>query len=196
MACCGACRLPQRARRVRRPADIRRRCRALAGGLARQIKAREETDAYRERVRLRTFEDDIVALLSREGSLNHAISNHLDEFMKMLSAMASPCCADRIWSWAAGCPPEADVRALATWADRHGRARRCSRPIGWPSTTPAARQASRVAAGVLAVTMSMNEPWIVLWLRAEQVEVVNWAGNPHKNVNLGPGGQLNAARQL
>jgi two-component sensor histidine kinase len=29
-----------------------------------------------------------------------------------------------------------------------------------------------------------------MWFRAEQVEVVNWAGNPHKNVTAGPGGLL------
>lgn len=33
---------------------------------------------------------------------------------------------------------------------------------------------------MLAVTLSADEPWLLLWFRVEQVETVNWAGNPHK----------------
>jgi two-component system, chemotaxis family, sensor kinase Cph1 len=35
--------------------------------------------------------------------------------------------------------------------------------------------------GVLAATLSAEEPWLVLWFRVEQVETVNWAGDPHKS---------------
>ena len=40
--------------------------------------------------------------------------------------------------------------------------------------------------GVLAVTLSLDEPWFLFWFRVEQAEVVNWAGNPHKPQGLGP----------
>ena len=56
------------------PYDVRSTCRLLAGSMARQIKAKEEAAAYRERIRLRSFEDDIVALLSRESALDEALS--------------------------------------------------------------------------------------------------------------------------
>ncbi|MFL1875228.1 GAF domain-containing protein [Hansschlegelia beijingensis] len=49
------------------PFARRAACRALAGTLGRQIRAKDESDAFRERVRLRGFQDDLVALLSREG---------------------------------------------------------------------------------------------------------------------------------
>ena len=170
-------------------ADIRGACRALAGGLSRQIKAREETDAYRERVRLRTFEDDIIALLSREGSLNHAISNHLDEFMKMLSADGVVVLRGQDLVMGGRHPDEATMRALGSWLiERSSDAPFATDRLAEHYDLPHDKRP--LAAGVLAVTISMNEPWIVIWLRAEQVEVVNWAGNPHKNVNLGPGGQL------
>ena len=32
--------------------------------------------------------------------------------------------------------------------------------------------------------MSTEEPTILMWFRAEQIEVVNWAGNPHKAVDV------------
>lgn len=171
-------------------ANIRTACRALAAGLARQIKAREETDAYRERVRLRTFEDDIVALLLREGALNDAISNHVGEFLKMLGSNGVAVLRGTDLVLGGQCPPEAVVRALATWAiDKAGETVFATEVLG--NHYPLSDDDRAVASGLLAVTLSATDPWIVLWFRAEQVQVVNWAGNPHKNMTLNPSGMLN-----
>ncbi|BCJ91323.1 histidine kinase [Terrihabitans soli] len=171
-------------------ADVRAACRALAGGLARQIKAREETDAYRERVRLRSFEDDIVALLSREGSLDTAISNHIGELMRMLGSDGVAVLRGQDLVVGGRCPAEKEVRKLAVWAVEHSSdtvfaTDRLAEHYQLPEADRA------VAAGLLAITLSASEPWIVLWFRAEEVEVVNWAGNPHKNMTPGPEGTLN-----
>jgi light-regulated signal transduction histidine kinase (bacteriophytochrome) len=171
------------------PADVRAACRALAGGLSRQIKAREETDTYRQRVRLRTFEDDLVALLSREGPLNEAISNHVDEIMRMLGSDGVAVLRGSDLVLGGRCPSEAEVRRLAKWStekpadhvfatDRLGEVFALS------------HEQRRFAAGLLAVTISASEPWVVLWFRAEEIEVINWAGNPHKSVTAAPGGVL------
>lgn len=171
-------------------ANVRTACRALAAGLARQIKAREETDAYRERVRLRTFEDDIVALLLREGSLNDAISNHVGEFMKMLGSDGVAVLRDGDLVLGGQCPPEPVVRALAAWAlDKASETVFATEALG--NHYPLSEQDRAVASGLLAITLSASDPWIVLWFRAEHVQVVNWAGNPHKNMTLNPGGTLN-----
>ena len=46
------------------------------------------------------------------------------------------------------------------------------------------------ASGLLAVTMSTEIPTILMWFRAEHLQVVEWAGNPHKAVPAEPGGTL------
>jgi two-component sensor histidine kinase len=43
----------------------------------------------------------------------------------------------------------------------------------------------------LGLILSPSDPWVVLWFRAEETQVVNWAGNPHKDVALGPDDALN-----
>lgn len=170
--------------------NVRIACRALAAGLARQIKGREETDAYRERVRLRTFEDDIVALLLREGSLNDAISNHVGEFLRMLGSDGVAVLRDNDLVLGGRCPAEATVRKIAAWAmDKSTETVFASAAFG--DHYPLAEEDRAMAAGLLAVTLSASDPWIVLWFRAEEVEVVNWAGNPHKDISLGAGGVLN-----
>jgi chemotaxis family two-component system sensor kinase Cph1 len=44
---------------------------------------------------------------------------------------------------------------------------------------------------VLALLLSVEERWLLIWFRAEEVQVVDWAGNPHKAVALMPGEILN-----
>ncbi len=171
-------------------ADIRAGCRALAGALARQIKAREETDAYRERVRLRTFEDGIVELLLREGSLDLAISNHLDEIMRMLDGDGVAVLRGVEVVRGGRAPAGDTIRRLAEWiAGRAGQPVFTTSALGDQVDMPAAERP--LAAGLLAMTLSASEPWMVMWFRAEETEVVNWAGNPHKPVSTGEGGILN-----
>jgi light-regulated signal transduction histidine kinase (bacteriophytochrome) len=48
--------------------DIRATASTLASSLARQIRAKEEAEGYRERLRLRSVEDVVVLKMATEGS--------------------------------------------------------------------------------------------------------------------------------
>jgi chemotaxis family two-component system sensor kinase Cph1 len=85
------------------------------------------------------------------------------------------------------CPGEPEIRDLATWLCSRGgepvfATDRLSEPY------PPGASFRPAGSGVLAITLSVDDPWILLWFRAEQIEVVNWAGNPHKSAD--PGGPL------
>lgn len=169
--------------------DVRTAGRALAAALARQIRAREDTEAYRERVRLRSFEDRIIELLLREGSLDAALSKHLSEIQKMLAADGIAVVRGNEVVKAGKCPVENDIRALVNWLSKgHPRPVFATNEV---SESNAIHQAAGpVAAGLLAMTLSASEPWMVIWFRAEAIEIINWAGNPHKAVAIGAGGAL------
>jgi len=163
--------------------DVRMTCRALAGALARQVKAKEEVEGYRQRIRLRSFEDEIVRLLSREGSLEGALSKHLDEAGRMLSA-------DGVAILRAGelvmngvCPPEREIRDLAAWVLKRPAETIFSTDQLGKLYRPA-QEYPELGSGLLALTVSVEEPWLLLWFRVDQAEVVNWAGNPHKTKGL------------
>ena len=170
------------------PLDVRSGCRALAVSLARQIKARNNTDIYRERVRLRTFEDRIVEILSREGAIEVALSKHLREVQKMLDADGVAVIRGSAVVREGACPGDEDVRILADWL-----VRKEGDPIFATHELEArsllSSEAVPLSAGLLAMKLS-SEPWIVMWFRAEILEEINWAGNPHKAANLDSDGNL------
>ena len=169
--------------------DVRAACRALAGGLARQIKGREEAESYRQRIRFRGVEDDVIHLLSCEGTLDEALGNHLPELLKMIDADGVAIVRGNELVASGAHPPINDVRGLTTWlAARSGDGVFASSTLA--DDYAAGIDFRECGSGVLSMILSVEEPWVLLWFRAEQVEVVNWAGDPHKAVVATPGASL------
>jgi chemotaxis family two-component system sensor kinase Cph1 len=168
---------------------VRAACRSLAGSLGQQIKAKDEAEGYRQRIRLRGFEDDIVALFSREGALDQTLSNHLAVIGRMMDADGVAILRAHELVTGGVCPSNSDIEALAAWLVTHAL-----EPVfstdQLSSTYPPALEFHARGSGVLTVTLSLDEPWFLFWFRVEQSEVVNWAGNPHKSRSLSPGESL------
>jgi chemotaxis family two-component system sensor kinase Cph1 len=160
--------------------ETRAACRSLAGSVARQIKAKEEAEAYRQRIRLRNFEDDVIALLSRQASLEDGLTNHLNEIRRMMSSDGVVILRGAELVMDGICPGESDIRGLAAWL-----LSRAAEPIlatdRLSALYPPAAMFQHAAGGVFAVILSVDDPWILLWFNVEQIETVNWAGNPHKD---------------
>jgi len=165
--------------------EIRAGCRALAAALARQIKAREEADGYRERIRLMSLQDRIVELLSRKGSLDAAMAHHLGEMQKMLGADGVAVIRGRDIVCGGMCPDKNELADLAAWVVPRAVETVLSTNT-LPDLYPPAAAFQAVASGLMAITLSVDEPWIVIWLRREEVEVIEWAGDPVKQAAPGP----------
>ena len=163
--------------------DVRVTCRALAGALARQIKAKDEAESYRQRLQLRSFEDGIARLLLTGNSLDAAVRDHLGEVGRMLGADGVAVLRGGGLTMDGVCPSEADVRGLADWVLARNDEAAFSTDRLAETYLPAARFHER-GSGLLALTVSKAEPWLLLWFRAEQVEVINWAGNRHRPASL------------
>jgi light-regulated signal transduction histidine kinase (bacteriophytochrome) len=169
--------------------DVRATCRTLASNLARQIKTREEAESYRERLRLRGSQDDTIALLSRHGSLEEEIANHINDLSRLIGCDGFAVLRGKELLLSGACPPEEDVRTLADWLIAKS-AESVFSTSRLSSSYPAAVDFQGVAAGVLTILLSVEERWLLIWFRAEEVQIVKWAGNPHKAVELKPGETL------
>jgi chemotaxis family two-component system sensor kinase Cph1 len=165
--------------------DTRAACRSLVGTFSQHIKAREEALGYRQRMRLRGFEDDIVLALSREDSLMMALPHRLSEIARMLDADGVAVLGARDVFTHGMCPMDGEVREIAEWIQSQG-----SEPVF--STDYLSRHFPRAAhfkpraSGVLSLELSAVDPGLLIFFRAERAEIVNWAGNPHKSKDADP----------
>jgi two-component system, chemotaxis family, sensor kinase Cph1 len=168
--------------------DVRAACRTLASSLARQISSREETEAYRDRLRLRNAADEVIAVMTRFGTLSDEIPNHLPELSRLMDSDGFAVVRGTSITMVGQCPSEIEVRGLADWL--------LERTLDTVYAThhldqayPAANEYESVA-GVLGLLLSPQDRWLLIWFRAEQMQVVNWAGNPHKATRVSPGETL------
>ncbi|MGN6487971.1 MAG: histidine kinase dimerization/phosphoacceptor domain -containing protein [Devosia sp.] len=169
--------------------DTRLACQAMAASLARVIKGREEADHYRERIRLRGLEDGILGRLGEGGSLSEFFDRSGKELAQMLRADGFAAVQGDDLFQAGRCPDPIDIRAIAEYV----RVPALMRPMATRELSrqfPPAENFRESASGLLAVTMSTEVPTILMWFRAEELQTVKWAGNPHKDVPHEPGAVL------
>ena len=65
-----------------------------------------------------------------------------------------------------------------------------------PELYSASDAVKRLCAGVLAIALSSDVRWLLIWFRAEELQIIKWAGHPHKAVEPKPGETLALARPL
>jgi light-regulated signal transduction histidine kinase (bacteriophytochrome) len=169
------------------PPDIRGAASALASALARQIRAKEEAAAYRERLALRTAEDRIIPRLNNEEPLTQAVLSVRDELRGMFSADGFALVAgDRIEA-IGHCPDEATLISIARFARARGGEPFATHELA--ALMPEAADYRAYASGLLALPL-FEEDVTLLWMRAERIEKIEWAGNPHKSVEVAAGERL------
>ena len=169
------------------PPDVRSAAATLASGLARQIRAKEEAAAYRERLTLRAAEDSVVPRLNSEEPLRQAVVAVKDELRAMLDADGFAMIAGSQVETVGHCPDPRTLIAIARWVRERGGEPVASHELS--AIWPVARDHLSHASGLLALPL-LDEDATLLWLRAETVETIEWAGNPHKSVGLAPGETL------
>ncbi|MGU3389673.1 histidine kinase dimerization/phosphoacceptor domain -containing protein [Sphingomonas sp. M1A8_2b] len=164
--------------------DIRAASATLASGLARQIRAKEEAEVYRERLRLRGAEDAVIPKLAAEPAPRSIVVTLRDDLRRMLDGDGFAFVQGTIVDTDGVCPANDEIRDLAAWVC----ARSGIEPLAThelPALLPRADAYRAYASGVLAMPL-IDDGAMLFWFRAEQAEEVEWAGNPHKAISLDP----------
>ncbi|WP_375270816.1 histidine kinase dimerization/phosphoacceptor domain -containing protein [Sphingomonas sp.] len=166
--------------------DVRTVAAALAGGLSRQITAKEEAESYRERLALRAEEDTLVPALFGDERAERVLARRREDMRRMMGADGFAIVGDTVETTGV-CPTDDKLRDLARWLSKRDDGGVFStRELGaeWD-------EAGLIApfTGVLSITVP-QERWTLIWLRAEHIEEVEWAGNPHKAVKVDPDATL------
>ena len=168
------------------PFDVRAACRTLAGGLAMQVKARREAEVFRERVRVRGLEDEVLQKLDRETDLGAALILRMDDLRRILKADGFAIVGPKGLHATGTHPHQASFETLASWVAIRA-ANELWRTDSLAGVFPEAVSYQHLASGMLAVVVPADEPLVLLWTRVEQLQVINWAGNPHKPQDGDPG---------
>jgi len=167
------------------PRSVRAAAAAMASALARQILAKEEAETYRVRLALRSEEDALRPLLQNSDPFR-VLAERGDELRRMLDADGLVLVRDRIVTASGVAPGDVEVLDLLRWAAlREDGPVFATRELAtdWPDA-----DAFGPITGVLA--LRIDDRHTLMWLRVEQIEEIEWAGNPHKAVPHDPDATL------
>jgi two-component system, chemotaxis family, sensor kinase Cph1 len=163
--------------------EMREVCKHLGQILSQQVKAREDAAVHQEMMRLAALRKKLLGILSKPGAIDRALLEHTAELRNMFPADGAAVLFGDKLSTSNHTPSEAQIRQLAGWLLDAAP----SDPFVSSSLVrqyaPAAAY-SLQASGLLATVVSREEPLVLMWFRAEQLETINWAGNPHKPAEL------------
>lgn len=168
--------------------ELRAAAAALAGALARQIRGREEAELYRERLRLRAMEDSLLPRIIGLGDPAAAIRRLMPDLMTMMGASGFAIVEQGKMQSHGHCPPTLAILDIVGWAAIRGGGDVCA-THELAATMPEAAALAASAAGVMTLPL-VDGGVTLLWFRAEQIEEVEWAGNPHKSAALTPDATL------
>ena len=171
------------------PYELRVASVTLARGLARQIKSKADAELYRERVRLRRLEDELVAGLPADLPLEEALARRSSELIELAAADGLAIVRDERVTLFGYAPSDAAVLHLADWVGQQPGLRPVS-THALSTQLPEAAAWTTHASGLLGVRLPDDRPLTLLWFRSEIPETVRWAGNPTTAVKTGPAGAL------
>jgi light-regulated signal transduction histidine kinase (bacteriophytochrome) len=170
--------------------EIREACKHVAQILSQQIAAYEETEMLQQEHTLTAARLKLVAELRHaERAIFEALRERISELLELFPSDGLALYARGAIATAGRSPDNDQIRELANWLLRANGPEPYSTDRLSESFAPS--QAYRTnASGLLGLVVSVSEPLVLLWFRAERAEIVNWAGNPHKPVEPGLGSGL------
>ena len=161
------------------PYELREACKHVGQMLAQQIRAREDADLHMERLRLSAACDELMRTLARADAVEPVLFERCAELRSLIPADGAAILLGGDLASVGHVPAEEQIRELAAWALRLPEID----PYATDRLSERYRPASDYAAsasGLLSTVVSREAPLLLMWFRAERIEVVNWAGNPHE----------------
>ena len=164
------------------PYEVLEACRHVGQILSQQIQAREEAIGNRIASDLSAARDNVMRPLFAADDATALVRTLGSELQLVVPSDGTAIVWKERIVLAGNCPSETHIRQIAAWLERRlsGSDFFATDRLheDWPETTAFASEAS----GLVSVRLPGDDPVFLMWFRAEEVEEINWAGNPHKPV--------------
>jgi light-regulated signal transduction histidine kinase (bacteriophytochrome) len=167
------------------PYETREACKQIATALTQQAETIAARVLAEEATRLGSEREQLLARLAASESLEQESARLIAELERLIPCDGVVVCYNGQPVRSGVTPTPDECLALAAWARR-----RDSTP---PFSSACLTQECDLrfadpgcVAGLLAITVSQEDPLEVLWLRTERAETIEWAGHPHKGATGTP----------
>jgi light-regulated signal transduction histidine kinase (bacteriophytochrome) len=165
--------------------EMRLACEFLGQAFSLRVSALELAEAERYRLGLQSVQDRLRERMQAAADPLEGLAG--EELPDLAGAQGAAVLYEGRCRLAGRTPTEAEVRDLCAWLDARGmEAPYVTESL--PAEHPSAARYADAASGLLALAVPTTVRNYVLWFRPEVIRTVNWAGDPRKPMEQGPGG--------
>lgn len=168
--------------------ERRTACEFLGNMVSLLIAEKEDLEFFDYKLKLKNTQVAIVDALTRTEELTDVLVGGTPNILDFVHASGAAVVAKGKVSLVGQTPSEEQVQ----WLVHNLSAKLSSGPYSTDSIAnefPAAAEFAAVASGVLAIRLESARNDCLLWFRPEVIQTVNWAGDPHKPVDISDDGQ-------
>jgi light-regulated signal transduction histidine kinase (bacteriophytochrome) len=170
------------------PYEVRAACQFLAQMLSMLMSAKEDIENYQYRMKLKSTQLLMVANISRRADFISGLIHDSPSLLEFVKADGAATVVNGQIASLGHVPSETEIEQIVQWLStvmpEHVFATDCLSAF-----LPQAVSFKDRCAGLLALRFSDTKSDFILWFRPEIIRTVNWAGDPHKPVDLSSDGQ-------
>ncbi|MEH1915709.1 response regulator [Nostoc sp.] len=151
-----------------------------------------ELDVYRTQVK--AIQDELQQTLLQESNLiEQVLIRNTSQLLDLVHAQGAAILLDGHLTLVGQTPSATQVQELVTWLVQHNQERVFATDF-FSRLYPDAKAFKDQASGILAISILFNhvkqKSYHIIWFRPEQIQTVNWAGNPQDALTINEIGEM------
>jgi light-regulated signal transduction histidine kinase (bacteriophytochrome) len=170
------------------PYEVRVACEFLAHMISLLMSAKEDLENYQYRMKLKSTQLLMLENISRRADFISGFIEDSPNLMDFVKAEGAATIVNGQITALGQAPSSSEIEQIVQWLSsamsEHVFATNCL-----SAHLPQAAFFKGFCAGLLALRFSDTKNDFILWFRPELIQTVNWAGDPHKPVDLSSDGQ-------
>jgi light-regulated signal transduction histidine kinase (bacteriophytochrome) len=166
------------------PYESRMAAEFLAHSLSLLMSAKEDAEVFERVLSMNATTERLIQALTRDPDFAKTLGSpeRLSDVLAQVGAEGAAVASASEVSSIGKTPSEEEVRELARWIGEQESLVFSTDRL--PAIYEPAKAFAQTGSGVLAVRMGPERPEMLLWFRPEQIEVMSWAGDPRKPVEV------------
>lgn len=166
------------------PHETRMAAEFLAHSISLLMSAKEDAEVFERVLSMNATTERLIQALTRDPDFSKTLGapQRLPDVLAQVDAEGAAVASKSEAALIGKTPSEEEVRELARWIGEQGSLVFSTDRL--PVLYESAKGFAQTGSGVLAVRMAPKRPEMLLWFRPEQIEEVNWAGDPRKPMDV------------
>ena len=161
--------------------ELRETCKHLAQVLAGRIRGEEEAERHSRSVVLGAVSEKLLSGLRQQIDVDRALGAQVQDLPALFECDGAAVVAGETVNTCGLSPAPDAILALTDWVLKSQR-ERCFATHDLLGAFPPAKNFGVKVGGLMSLVIDAELPVVLFWFRAEELQIIEWAGNPHKGV--------------